>query len=114
MARDPRVLGGGDFVAAVWKEAEARVKRQVKGGDRRAAVEQVIKEFCEKAGIREAELRGGGQSRKVSGLRQEIAYYLSREVGVSMAEIGRQVEVCGSAVAKAIQKRETEKRWLVS
>ena len=110
MARDPRVLGGGDFVAAVWKEAEVWVKRQVKGGDRRAAVEQVIKEFCEKAGIREAVLRGGGQRRKVSGVREEIAYYLSREVGVSMAEIGRQVGARASAVAKAIQKREIVKK----
>jgi chromosomal replication initiation ATPase DnaA len=67
-------------------------------------------EFCEKPGIREAELRGGGQRRKVSGLRQGIAYYLSREVGVSMAEIGRQVGVCASAVAKAIEKREIVKK----
>ena len=97
-------------MAAVWKEAEARVKRQVKGGERRAAVEQVIKEFCEKAGIREAEFRGGGQRRKVSGLREEIAYYLSREAGVSMTEIGRQVGVCASAVAKAIKKKEIVKK----
>ena len=38
MAHDPRVLGGGDLLAAVCKEAEARVKRQVKGGERRATV----------------------------------------------------------------------------
>ena len=92
------------------KKAEARVKRQVKRGKRRAAAEQVIKEFCEKAGIREAELKGGGQRRKVLGLREEIAYYLSREVGVSMAEIGRQVGARASAVAKAIQKREIVKK----
>ena len=76
MAHDPRVLGGGDFVAAVWKEAEVRVKRQVKRGERRAAAEQVIKEFCEKAGIREAELRGGGQRRKASGLRGGYRFWL--------------------------------------
>jgi putative transposase len=110
MAHDPRVLGGGDFVANVQKEAEARVKRQLMGGERREVVRQVIKDFCDKAGIGEGELRGGGQRRQVSDLRKEIAYYLGREVGVSMAEIGRQVGVSASAVAKEIQKIESEKK----
>jgi biotin operon repressor len=46
----------------------------------------------------------------VSDLRKEIDYYLGGEVGVSMAEIGRQVGVSASAVAKAVQKIKSEKK----
>ena len=36
-------------------------------------------------------------------MRARIAYQLSREMGVPLAEIARHVEVCTSAVAKAIE-----------
>ena len=104
MAHDPRVRWRGDCVD-VWTEAKAGVKRQLMGGERRDAVQQVIKEFRDKAGIREEELRRG-QQRQVSDLRREIAYPLSREVGVAMAETGRQAEGSASAAAKTIQKTD--------
>ena len=47
-------------------------------------------------------------------MRQEIAYYSSREVGASVAKIGRQVGVCALALAKEIEKREIVKKGLVS
>jgi len=58
-------------------------------------------------GITEGELRNGGQRRRrVSQARARISYRLNREIGIPMAEIARQVGVCTSAVAKAIQTME--------
>jgi len=36
----------------------------------------------------------------------KIAWILSREYGIAMAEIARQLGVCTSAIAKAIRKKE--------
>ncbi len=67
---------------------------------------EVIKRMCEEEGMTEAEFRNGGQRREVSRLRAKICSHLSREMGIPMAEIARHGGVCGSAVAKAVQKME--------
>ena len=105
---DARILGGGDFVAEILREAEQRVKRYLPVRDRGALVEHIIKEECKKEEAREGELRLGGQRRSVSRVRAKIAWILSGEYGVPMAEIASQLGVCTSAIAKAIRKMEGE------
>ena len=39
----------------------------------------------------------------------KIGWILSREYGISLAEVVRRVGVCTSAIAKAIQKMEKQK-----
>jgi hypothetical protein len=99
-------LGGGDFVGAILREADQRVKRYVPARDRGVLIERVIKETCKKEGVPEGELRVGGQRWRVSRVRAEIAWILSQEYGVAMADIARQLGVCTSAIAKAIRKKE--------
>jgi hypothetical protein len=41
-------------------------------------------------------------------VRREIAYYLSREMGVTMADIARNVRVGASSVAMALKQNEAE------
>ena len=63
---------------------------------------------CEEEGVSEAELRNGGQRRRVSELRARVSYYLNHQLGIAMAEIARHVGVCASAVVKSIQKMESQ------
>jgi putative transposase len=104
---DTRILGGHDFVNDILREADGVLRRQLKVGGRKRAIDQVIKTMCEEDGIKEEELRNGGQRRRVSRLRTRVAHHLSRELGIPMAEIARHVGVCASAVVKAIQKMES-------
>jgi len=56
----------------------------------------VVKDFYASASeIREDELRNGGQRREVSRLRAKTSSHLSHEMGIPMAEIARDVGVCG-------------------
>ena len=50
----------------------------------------------------------GTRTRKVSTTRAKISYHLSHEFGVSKAEIARQLGVCTSAIAKAVQNMEEQ------
>jgi transposase-like protein len=104
---DSRILGGGDFVRAVIREAEEAIARQVRNRGRKT-IEERIRRMCREAGVSEEELRSGSQRRRVSGVRTEIAYYLSREMGISMAEIARSLGVGTSAIAMAIKRRNSE------
>jgi len=104
LGHDARILGGEDFVRDILREADRGLRRQLRLGERKRSVDQVIKRMCEEEGVREEELRNGGQRREVSRLRAKISWHLSHEMGIPMAEIARNVGVCGSAVVKAIQK----------
>ena len=101
---DARILGSGDFVQAMLQEADEKIARQMRhqGGKRSAA--SVIQEICQEADVNEEELLRGGRRRRVSEARANIAYRLSREMGLSLAEIARRLGVGTSAVAMAIRK----------
>jgi len=51
---------------------------------------------------------GGAQRGVVSKVRGRIAYYLSQDMAIPMAEIARHLGVCTSAIAKAVKKLESE------
>lgn len=101
---DTRVLGTGDFVAGILREAEERSKRQMHAGERARQADALIRQTCDREGIDERELRMGGQRRKVSKIRGRIACILSRELGMSFAEIGRRLGVCTSAIGRAVSR----------
>ena len=103
---DARILGGGDFVSDILREAEQRVKRYLPVREKGALKERLIKEMCEKEEIGEGELRLGGQARRVSRVRAKIAWRLNREYGIPLAEIALDLGVCTSAIAKAVRKME--------
>ena len=105
---DARILGGGDFVRDILKEADRGLKRQVRLSERREFIERWIEKICREEGMEEEELRMGGGRREVSRVRARISYDLNHGFGISMAEIARRLGVCTSAIAKAIKKREGE------
>lgn len=104
---DARILGSGDFVSDIVREAEGKLRRQLHLGERAGIINSIIKETCENEGISEHELRQGGRRRATSRVRARVAYALQQE-GVPLAEIARQVGVCTSAIAKAISRIEEE------
>jgi hypothetical protein len=80
-----------------------------RGGNK--SIEEVIRSICKEEGVRDQELKtGGAQRRKITRLRARIAYYLSREMGVPMAEIARNVGVGTSAIAMAIKNEEANSK----
>jgi putative transposase len=100
---DDRILGGGEFVSQIISEAEKKIRKQVRSGEKKYRVGRVIEKACKKAGIKEQELRHGGRRWEVSRLRAKVARQLSRELGVSFAEIARNLGVGTSAIAKAMR-----------
>lgn len=108
VGHDARILGGGDFVSEILKEADKNLRRQLRLGEREVFIDRVIKKMCKEEGVEEQELRHGGQRREISRLRARISYHLSHELGIPMAEIARHLGVCTSAIGKAIRNLERE------
>ena len=104
MEHDSRILGSGDFVQAVTRDAEETIARQVRNRGSQS-IEEIIARMCRKSSVSEKEVRSGNQSRKAAKVRAEIACFLSREIGISMAEIARKLGVGASAIAMAIRRK---------
>lgn len=108
-AHDDRILGDGDFVQAILKEADQTLARQIRVRKKAGSILKIIQKRCREAGIHENELRSGSRRKAVSELRRDISFYLNRELGISMAEIARHVGVGTTAVAMAIKGVEGKK-----
>jgi putative transposase len=101
---DERILGGGDFVHAILKEAEENQLRQVKARRAGKTIQKIIEEECRKQGISTIELKGGGKRRRVSDTRALIAVRGRNELGLTAAAIARHVGVNTSAISRAIER----------
>ncbi len=103
---DERILGSGDFVNSILKEAEEKAKHQLKLRRSGRNLAWIVEEECKRERINPNELRGGGRRRKISGLRSTIAKRGRDELGLSLAEIARHVGVNTSSIRKAILRLE--------
>jgi REP element-mobilizing transposase RayT len=105
---DERILGSGDFVNAILKEAEEKTRRQLKLRRTDKTLTKIIEEECKKGRSIANELKGGSRRRKVSTVRARIAKRGVEELGLSLAEIARQVGVTTSSIARAVARLEGE------
>jgi chromosomal replication initiation ATPase DnaA len=103
---DGRILGTGAFAKNILK----RKQRYSSVGQRTEKMKKIIGSYCKKAGIQLTALQGGARSRPVSRLRVEIAFVLVKDLGISYAEIGRQLGITTSAVSRIMERREAKPR----
>jgi REP element-mobilizing transposase RayT len=103
---DERILGSGDFVHAILREAEDRQLRQTKLRMAGKTIGDIIREECSSLGVNELELVQGSRRRKVSSARCLIALKCKEELGCSGAEIARHLGVNTTSINRAIEKAE--------
>jgi len=103
---DERILGSGDFVTGILKEAEGRQLRQLKHKRSGKTIQKIVDDECKKQGVSPLELQGGNKRRKVSEARSRIALRSRDELGLSAAEIARHLGVNTSGITRAIERLE--------
>jgi REP element-mobilizing transposase RayT len=107
---DERILGGGEFVSAVFSQIEERTRLQLKLRRTGVTLGKIIDQECAASGISIEELKGGGRRRSVCALRGQIAQRGLEELGLSLAEIARKVGVSTSGIARSVKRLEGAKR----
>lgn len=105
---DERILGSGDFVNTILKEAEEKTKHQLKLRRSGKTFARIMEEECKKERISPAELKGGGRRRKISDLRARIAKRGLEELGLPFAEIARHVGINTSSIRKAVLRLDEQ------
>lgn len=105
---DERILGSGDFVTAIFREAEEKEVRQLKIRRSGLTLQGLIDKECKSAKINPQELKSGSRRKVVSGVRLKIARRGVDELCLTSAEIARQLGVCTSTITRALENTERE------
>lgn len=103
---DERILGSGDFVHAILKEADEKQLRQIKLRRRGHTLADIVLEECKKGRISLEELRGGSRRQRVSDTRAVIANRGREELGLSGAEIARFLGVNTSSINRIFARAD--------
>ena len=101
---DERILGGGDFVEQIVKEADENFKKHLLSNKRRREVDRIMKGTCDKEGIHIKELKSGNRRRCIAQVRSHIAHKMVEDYGLTLAETARQLGVSTSAISKILQR----------
>jgi len=102
---DDRILGHGAFVSQLLSEVDLAKKYRWANIDREKAAFELVEQYCQENGISSQTLCGGSRLRKVSKARNELAFRLTEELGLSFAEIARLLGVSTSAITKTISRK---------
>jgi REP element-mobilizing transposase RayT len=101
---DARILGSGEFVEDILKEASVNVKYQFTERERKQEIEEYIADVCNQKNINMKELRSGSRRQHVPRERALIANHIVKNYGVTLAEAARWLGVSTSAVSKMINR----------
>jgi len=101
---DERILGSGEFVKQIIKEAEASIKYQLPLLDQGQRIDEFISKICKDEKVPLEELKGGSRRRKASKVRARIAIGLVKTHGVTLAEAARRLGVSTSAISKIVKR----------
>jgi hypothetical protein len=71
----------------------------------RQKVAEVIERICRKENINPQKLRRGSRRRRICQVRAQMIYQLIEILGISLAEVARQVEVSKFAISEALDRK---------
>jgi len=101
---DDRILGSGEFVERVIKEAHAKIRYQLPVKEHHQKIDEFISQICKNEKVSVEELKAGSRRKDASGVRARIAVGLVKTQGVALAEVARQLGVSTSAISKIIKR----------
>ena len=106
MAGDPRILGSGDFVEGLLREAEARQRTAFRRPATSRDIEALVARTCRRARVSREELQWGGRRGPLSAVRAGLARQLVAGLGLSLAQAARHLGVSTAAISKLLRKQE--------
>ena len=101
---DDRILGSGEFVEQIIKEAEGKVKYQLPVKEHGQKINEFICKICKNEKVSIEELKAGSRRKGASEVRSQIAIGLVKAYGIALAEVARRLGVSTSAISKIIKR----------
>jgi hypothetical protein len=99
---DARILGSGEFVAAVLQGSDS-------GGKRGISVEEILKDVAKKYGVSMEQILGASRSRKTSRARKQFYFEAHEKAGAAKTMLGRLTGRSHVAVFSAVEEIRAER-----
>ncbi|MBN1823863.1 MAG: transposase [Endomicrobiales bacterium] len=99
---DERILGDGDFVEEALRQAEEKIEKREKLKKEGWDINRLVKKVCKMTGVNEKEIKRYSKRSKLSRARSLVAYFGSKELGISGAELARYFGITRSSISEAI------------
>lgn len=103
---DERILGDGDFVEQILSSAQERFERKYELEARGFDLNKVGERVSDLMGVKFSDLRGPRKERLRVKARSLLCFWASKELGISMTELSRELQVSLSAVGLSVKRGE--------
>jgi len=103
---DQRILGESDFVSDVLSESEAQFSRRYKLKRLGYDFEKVVERVCKIFQMEKEFVTGRGKQRDRVRARDLLCYWAVIDLGMSMVDVARRLEITPSAVSYSVQRGE--------
>jgi len=101
---DERILGNGDFVQSVLKQAQEQYEKKTLARVKGLKLESIIERVAKKLGLDPADTRSAGRQRMLARARALIGALAIEYLGISGRELARRLNMSPSAVSKLVQR----------
>ena len=105
---DDRILGSGEFVESMLKQADEKVKYQFTLEEQVNRAVQLIESLCRENHISIEALQSGSRIYEVSQIRSQLAEKLVTGCGLFLAETARQLGDTTPAIANAPRRKRLQ------
>jgi len=106
MKSDERILGDGDFVEEVLKEADDRLHRRYSMKAKGIDFDRVVQQVAHVLKLKPADVLKRGKKPETVKARNILCYWANRELGMTTVEISERLGVCQSAVSRCALRGE--------
>ncbi len=103
---DERILGNGDFIESVLADADEKMTRRYVLKSKGVGLDRLQRVVASILTLSPEQLVGPAKARKVTKARILFCYWAVRELGFSMTEVSKRLEISLSTVSVAVQKGE--------
>lgn len=103
---DERILGDGNFVDEVLSMAKEQVERKNRLISKGYNLKMVADRVCSLMELEASEIWKSGKSRGLVAARSLLCFWAVRELGISMAELSRRLDLSLSGVSQSVIRGE--------
>ena len=103
---DERILGDSDFVEQVLSEAKEQMERKHRLLAQGYDLDKITLRVSTLMQLKPSEIRSLGKERKRVKARSLLCYWAVRELGISMSELSRQLNLSLSGVSLSVKRGE--------
>jgi len=103
---DERILGDGDFVEQVLSAAQEQMERKYMLMAQGYDLDKIVERISSLMNLEPSEIWAAGKVRRRVAARSLLCYWAVRDLGISMAELSRQLNLSLSGISLSVKRGE--------